>query len=326
MGIISDNQNFITDASSGAFTVNELVAKYKFSWTGISRWAKKRNIALKCDRPSCFNTEFFFKETPEMAYVLGWFAADGCVRSLRGQLSAICLRLKKTDHGMLEKIKRLTGFTSDLMYGSQYDSRTKKEYEYCMILFNSKHVLEHLAKYDIRPRKSLDLEFPSLPDDLYPHYIRGYLDGDGYISKIRTRPGCTVGFCGPAPFLEALRAKLRSLIGEDVGSVYAHGKISKLEFRGMASTRKILDVLYENSTEDTRLDRKYDLYVTYYPKLPPAREVNQLSPNTGNVIATFSTCTEAATHFGGKNGSSIAKCCTGQFKTAYGYKWVYAGE
>lgn len=52
------------------------------------------------------------------------------------------------------------------------------------------------------------------------------------------------------------------------------------------------------------------------------KPVAQLNKDTGEVIATFDGVREAARTLGYDN-SSIAKCCRGVQKTAYGYKWEY---
>lgn len=58
------------------------------------------------------------------------------------------------------------------------------------------------------------------------HFIRGYIDGDGYISKITSRPNSiTLGMCGTKLFLESTRSILSSYLDKTYGSIYEHGKI-----------------------------------------------------------------------------------------------------
>ena len=48
---------------------------------------------------------------------------------------------------------------------------------------NSYTLCQDLEKYGIVPRKSLILKFPNnISDEMLPHIIRGYFDGDGSIS------------------------------------------------------------------------------------------------------------------------------------------------
>ena len=53
------------------------------------------------------------------------------------------------------------------------------------------------------------------------------------------------------------------------------------------------------------------------------RTVNQIDIDSGEVINTFRSITEASKHLKIKHGSSINACCRGKQLTAYGYKWEY---
>ena len=53
--------------------------------------------------------------------------------------------------------------------------------------------------------------------------------------------------------------------------------------------------------------------------------VEQYSLN-GEYIQTFSSCREAARGIGASYHVGINSCCLGKQKTAYGFKWKYAGE
>ena len=57
-------------------------------------------------------------------------------------------------------------------------------------------------------------------------------------------------------------------------------------------------------------------------KKPQKRQVAQID-NENNVIATFSSITEAGLAVGTINGAHIGDVCRGKRKTAYGYKWKY---
>ena len=57
-------------------------------------------------------------------------------------------------------------------------------------------------------------------------------------------------------------------------------------------------------------------------KKPWQRQVAQID-NENNIIATFSSITEAGLAMGTNNGTHISDVCKGKRKTAYGYKWKY---
>lgn len=171
------NKEFYDDAHSQQFTVKELSEKYDLTVGGVRNWLNRRNITPKyfIYQPK-FNINFFLNYTEELAYVLGWLAADGNIKNER----RMSLRLKNTDSCILKCIKALTGHTSPVKYGKQYDERTDKINNYCFILFDNENVIKEMKKYKLTPAKSLTLEYPDL-ENYESHFIRGYLTGmDGF--------------------------------------------------------------------------------------------------------------------------------------------------
>ena len=57
---------------------------------------------------------------------------------------------------------------------------SNKSYEYKLAL-NSDKLVSDIEKLGVVERKTLTLTFPNLREDLIPHFIRGYFDGDGSV-------------------------------------------------------------------------------------------------------------------------------------------------
>lgn len=166
------------------------------------------------------NIEFFRKETPELFYVLGLWASDGCVYKNT-------LQIGLTDHDIIAwlvdtleykgKVKEIENF------GGFYEKTEHITSISHFIRFNSREVCELYAKYGIVPRKSLIMDFPKIPTEMLPHFIRGYFDGDGgiYLAE-RTIRGrqykrTKVHFsCGSIEFLSGLKAAIENQLGNDV--------------------------------------------------------------------------------------------------------------
>lgn len=55
------------------------------------------------------------------------------------------------------------------------------------------------------------------------------------------------------------------------------------------------------------------------------RAVFQIDSETDKIIRKFESVAEAARAVGKAKGSHITEVCKGKYKTAYGYKWEYAG-
>ena len=101
---------------------------------------------------------------------------------------------------MLEDIKKIMGIDKPLHITHSTYPGGQDMYRLEII---SKHMCEILSSIGATPRKSLTLTFPNINDSLIRHLIRGYFDGDGYISKPEKR-GCQIEIMGTLMFCESL--------------------------------------------------------------------------------------------------------------------------
>lgn len=124
------------------------------------------------------NDNYFKKETENMAYLLGFLAADGSVIE---RTNILRIALAEVDKEFLEMIMKELGsnypirkYTSKQGFTS-YSSNPK-----------SSIILEDLKKYNIIKNKTYNFKFPIILDKKYwKDFIRGYFDGDGTV--------CTAG-------------------------------------------------------------------------------------------------------------------------------------
>lgn len=85
------------------------------------------------------------------------------------------------------------------------------------------------------------------------HFIRGYFDGDGYLSTPITRPGdCTLGITSNREFLSDIQAILientninKTKLSDTCSS---KNNIYKLMYGGIKNAKKIYDFLYMDAT------------------------------------------------------------------------------
>ena len=121
-----------------------------------------------------YNRELKVIDTQEKAYLLGLFYSDGNIGNNQTQCR---LELSLNDRDLIFYLKELFPF-----FYIHYDRGTKIE------LGNySKTLKDDLVSNGCLPRKSFEnrnnLHIPNISEDLIPHFIRGYFDGDG---------GCTL--------------------------------------------------------------------------------------------------------------------------------------
>ena len=132
-----------------------------------------------------YNNEFEIIDTQDKAYLLGLFYADGCVtefyRKNKTYTSTGCsLALDKADAELLNEIKLAFPFFK------MYEHNCGRS---LCIKVTSKKTYVDLVNNGCLPRKSVDnrynLHLPEISEELLPHFIRGYFDGDG---------GCTLSY------------------------------------------------------------------------------------------------------------------------------------
>ncbi|MBI2099655.1 hypothetical protein HYT45_04615 [Candidatus Uhrbacteria bacterium] len=209
------------------------------------------------------NENFFKTWTPEMAYVLGFFAADGNLTL--GKRGNHFIEFTSCDKEIIEKIREVMGCTHKIS-SRERNERWKTSYR---IQIGSKIIFDDLIKLGLTPNKSLTLKLPEIPKDYLPHFLRGYFDGDGSITvgyfKKRGRKSKSLAVmtrftCGSKPFLLPLKGQINKLLGTK-GSILYYAGAWHLAY-GKKDSQKLFSFMYSKSGKDDLiyLDRKYKIY------------------------------------------------------------------
>lgn len=122
------------------------------------------------------NKNFFKKWTPEMAYILGFFAADGYMTlNKRG---AHFWNIHINDKKLLMEIKKTIG--SEHKISLRVKKRIEDKISY-RLQIGSKEMYNDLYDLGMRQNKTKSLTVPNIPDKYFCHFVRGYFDGDGNV-------------------------------------------------------------------------------------------------------------------------------------------------
>lgn len=252
----------------------KLGKKYNVSHKCILKILHKYNIEVNrkySNRKYKINEIYFDNiDTPNKAYILGFLYADGNV-NIKNHKNTLSISLQEEDGYILELMREEMNSEKPLEY-IDYSNKNNFGYhyknQYRLLVFN-KHICESLITIGMVQNKSLVLEFPNIPKELYSHFIRGYFDGDGsfcphYLKNGKFQP--LISFTSTDSFCRSIKNILVNTLNISGGNIYeasCHNGITKvLSLSGVIQTKTILDWLYKDA--NMFLKRKYNKYINSF--------------------------------------------------------------
>lgn len=200
-------------------------------------------------------------DTEAKAYFLGLILADGSVSQKEDKRSQqISIGLHTQDADILKV------FAKELRYEGAFQTDNRGE-GVITISFRSSKMANDLAKYGIVPRKTYvtnHLPLDMIPADLQPHFLRGFMDGDGsiYVSRSSLR----VSFTGHSgELINEVRDLGYELINTPCNAkTTLYNGVSKFTFNGSKAER-LLSTLYTDAT--IFFPRKKNVYDNHMAKI-----------------------------------------------------------
>lgn len=249
------NLIIVNDYLNGV-SMSELVVKYSLHRSTLQKILLRYNVKLhknkskiKCDK------NFFSVYSKESCYWAGFILADGNLRVDRNSLQ---LKLSKIDKD------HLYSFLKDIKCDNL--SLVKEYNDYVSLTIHLDEFKNDLINnFGITPNKTLTADISNkIPMDMLIHFIRGYFDGDGSITKTTT---ISVSFVGTEVLLlkltEYFKNKFNIILKSKndtppvqksknvlIGSVSYSGK----------NAIKIMDGFYDDLSENNYLKRKLNKY------------------------------------------------------------------
>lgn len=227
---------------------------------GLSRatvlyWTKKYGISQynRFNKPKYVDEHMFNKiDTKEKAYIVGFLAADGCIKENELMVS-IALR----DKEILDFIAAYTGAKVQV---SNRTNREKRQFPKAIMHIKNKNITRDLAKHGCKKEERF---LPIVSRELKPYLLLGFFDGDGCVTygvrKDRKTSWCKVCFTSSYKLLCSVQ---NILLEEcDIASrIYpkSNENCFVLEIRAKANLLKLFSYLYQDNF--VVLKRKYDKF------------------------------------------------------------------
>ena len=202
-----------------------------------------------------------------MAYVLGFFVADGSMT--KNKRGAHFIEFYITDKNLLIKIKKLIGSDNKISVRNR-KGNWKTAYR---LQIGSKKIFRDLLLLGMMPKKSKTLKLPKIPDEYFSHFVRGYFDGDGnvyaneYNRKCRNKKSVTLlsGFTsGSERFLKKLHKKLKEVAHLSGGTLFESSGAHHLYY-SVKDSCKLYEFMY-NTKGRLYLKRKKNVFEKYFSK------------------------------------------------------------
>lgn len=228
---------------------------YNLSEYRIRNLAIKNNIQSrgKLTGRNSYNNFFETIDTPEKAYYLGLWFADGSV-FIKDNTYTSSLTLTQTDDYIIQTFLHYSG-----VKGTIYITHKEDKHPRSQLNISSKKMCEDLIKLGCIPDKShKELTIPTIDGGLEKDFIRGFYDGDGICYK-----DGRIGFCGNKEMLEYIYNIFnKKVFQKDCKTHISYNKsngIYYLTYSKPEEIKQIVNFIYKDK-KDLYLIRKFDQY------------------------------------------------------------------
>lgn len=189
-------------------------------------------------------------DTPNKAYLLGILMTDGCVWKHKLQDSYHC-KLMAVDEDLIKFLKAELNTNYPIRFNA-----SKKAYS---IDLCSKIIFFSLRNYGIIPNKTFYTIYPQNLNGFDRDFIRGCLDGDGFIVHYKGEyPRNRIGWTGTYNLLSQIEKTLRENCGLKFKRIYKYvcKRSFFLQYQSKNDIGKLTKYIYANADNSFFLERK----------------------------------------------------------------------
>lgn len=220
------------------------------------------------------NEDFFDAWNSEMAYVFGYWCADGNILDASDYMRGKYISVISIDKETITNFKSILNSEHKIIECVPYGNR-QKQY---LLKIGSHQLYDALVRRGLTPHKSLTMKFPEVPKGYLSDFVRGYFDGDGCVhiergrgngEKIILKRLRTIFTSGSRKFLADLMSVLARGAGLKSGKVFSSHRSFQLIYPTTDSLT-LFKFMYRNVRRLLFLKRKYATFRQYF-KMRPIR-------------------------------------------------------
>lgn len=235
-----------------------LLDKINRSWNAIQLRAKKHNLYRE-KGANYANIDFFDSWSADMAYILGFIYADGCIidRSNSTGDKVLSIAVSKIDYEHLVNIKNRISPNKRIY---QYIKNLNGVDRYiCYLRIGSAYLCNRLLELGVEHRKTKILKFPNISREYINHFVRGYFDGDGSVGFYGKYRDCRISFASSSlDFLNSLNYKISKNCNVGTKNINYSSSTNYLSYH-CNEAKCVSKWMYYNSS--LHLERKYKKFL-----------------------------------------------------------------
>ena len=225
---MTEFQQIVINLVEEGLTISEIAKQLGKNQSSVSSVVKIFNLTPKKKYINTINHTFFDEiDTPEKAYLLGFFIADGCINTdnerSKGRFS---INQSEDDREIVEAFKKYLQVPSDIQIINNQSGVKHRKTQY-RLRWTSPYMRDILTqKYNITSNKTLDVEFQFpielISIELQNHFVRGFIDGDGYMGDNGQEGNFSISIVGTSiPFI----VQIGDLISKATDMTYSIHKV-----------------------------------------------------------------------------------------------------
>ena len=228
------------------------------------------------------NSDFFEEWNGDVAYILGFIYADGCIRKPRKGQNSNILMIDITDEDLLVAIRDKIAPKRRITVSKRSNEKHPKWKDNYMLHIPDDKMVADLEKLGVHERKTPVKKFPDVPKEYLADFVRGYFDGDGsvFLSPCKNRyPNFVVTIVsGSREFLLSMKEIFKEMKIKS-GLTHRPPSTNALRFSSLQAVR-FCEFIYSGKS-DIKLERKYERYINYleYRKTYPPKPKGKIKYN-----------------------------------------------